>query len=67
MQEIHKYLNLVDKCKSFQVKMNISNDSIILLNKKNVILGKFFDVSTAYSYILGYESGIMDAPMFNED
>ncbi|QQG33926.1 hypothetical protein ZPAH1_orf00164 [Aeromonas phage ZPAH1] len=67
MKEIFDYLSLQEKCKKYEVEIVLFNDQIRLVNKKKLLLGCFVDASTAYSYILGYESGIIDSPLYDEE
>lgn len=67
MQEIHNYLYFVEKVDKLGLKYHLTKDCITVINKHDVLLGKFVTANDALNYVFGYESGIMDASYYKEN
>lgn len=67
MKEVHAWEVCRSKMKKLEVLYTVNTDAINVIGKSGMCLGRFHSAIELVNYLYGYESGLMDKRLYNDN
>lgn len=67
MRMINDWNYCVEIMKKYDMEYTLFSDYVEVYNKKQLILGAFRDTKELMNYLLGYQSGLCDKLLYEEE